>query len=133
MKKNIEVYSFFPGCSLATSAKENMNSLYELLEKTEIQFIEIEDWNCCGSSSAHCLDKDLALSLASRNLFLAPSNIPLVIACPSCNIRLREAWVTLKNDREKREKYEDMWGREFNDKLEIGACGFGTGKFLQPL
>jgi heterodisulfide reductase subunit B len=32
--------------------------------------VELEDWNCCGSSSAHSVDYDLAFDLACRNLSL---------------------------------------------------------------
>jgi heterodisulfide reductase subunit B len=64
--------SYFPGCSLATSARENNLSLIEVCEKIGVKLIELEDWNCCGSSSAHSLDSNLALNLASRNLSLAP-------------------------------------------------------------
>ena len=41
-----------------------------------IRLIEVPDWNCCGSSSAHSIDHDLAIDLASRNLALAPAGRP---------------------------------------------------------
>ncbi|NTV31826.1 MAG: hypothetical protein HGA50_00865, partial [Deltaproteobacteria bacterium] len=68
--------SYFPGCSLATTAKESNESLMKVCEKLGLNLIELEDWNCCGSSSAHSMDKSLALSLPARNLSLAPSNRP---------------------------------------------------------
>lgn len=113
------MYSFFPGCSLKTSASENLQSLVEVAEKIDLQLVEIEDWNCCGSSSAHSIDENLALNLACRNLFRAPGNIPIVVACPSCHMRLKEALHTMKNSPEKREEQEKLWGRKFNVNLEI--------------
>jgi len=47
--------SYFPGCSLATTAKESNESLMRVCEKLGLNLIELEDWNCCGSSSAHNL------------------------------------------------------------------------------
>ncbi len=51
--------SYFPGCSLATSARESNLSLMEASQILGLHLIELEDWNCCGSSSAHSLDQDL--------------------------------------------------------------------------
>jgi len=119
MKKNIQMYSFFPGCSMKTSAQENLQSLLEVAEKIDLQFIEIDDWNCCGSSSAYSIDKNLALNLACRSLFRAPGNIPIVVACPSCHMRLKLALHTLKHDAEKRAEQEKLWERKFNVNLEI--------------
>ena len=35
---------------------------------------ELEDWTCCGASSAHCTDEELAIDLAARNLAIAEKN-----------------------------------------------------------
>ena len=64
--------SYFPGCSMATTAKENNQSLIESCGKMGIRLNELPDWNCCGSSSAHSIDHQLAFDLACRNLSLAP-------------------------------------------------------------
>ena len=69
MKYNALSMSYFPGCSLATTAKENNASLNRFLSRFDIHLTEVEDWNCCGSSSTHSINSDLALSLAARNLF----------------------------------------------------------------
>ena len=45
---------------------------------------ELEDWNCCGSSSAQTMCKNLCLAMAARNLSLAPPGRPLVAMCPRC-------------------------------------------------
>jgi heterodisulfide reductase subunit B len=71
-KKNGTRFSYFPGCSLATTAKENEQSLQYVFKKFGIELKELEDWNCCGSSSAHSINSDLASKLISRNLSLAP-------------------------------------------------------------
>ena len=66
--------SYFPGCSLATTAKENNASFKSFLNHFDMELSEIDDWNCCGSSSTHSVNSKLALSLAARNLFIAPPN-----------------------------------------------------------
>ena len=111
--------SYYPGCSLATTAKENNISLIYLFRHLGYNLVELEDWNCCGSSSAHSVDKELAFDLASRNLSLAPPDRPLLVACPSCLLRLRHAHLELNNNPSARNRYEKKWGKPFNPDLEI--------------
>ena len=111
--------SYFPGCSLATTAKESNQSLIECCHKMGIRLIEVPDWNCCGSSSAHSIDHDLAIDLAGRNLALAPAGRPLVAACPSCTLHLKQAQHRLKTDEGARQRYEKLWGRPFHPDLRV--------------
>ena len=111
--------SYFPGCSLATTAKENNQSLVECCLKMGIRLVEIPDWNCCGSSSAHSLDHTLAFDLACRNLALAPAGRPLVAACPSCTLHLKQAQHRLKTEPEAQERYERLWGKRFDPDLSV--------------
>ncbi len=111
--------SYFPGCSLATSAKECNLSLIRASQVLGLELVELEDWNCCGSSSAHSLDKDLGLNLAARNLSLAPPDRPLVAMCPRCLIQLRQAQQHLGQQPEHRRALEHRWGREISPDLEI--------------
>lgn len=111
--------SYFPGCSLATSARENDQSLRDVCAQIGFRPVEIEDWNCCGSSSAHSINADLAFHLACRNLSLAPPGRPLLVACPSCIVRLQTAHFHLKKNADKRADYERRWGRPPDLNLEI--------------
>ena len=111
--------NYFPGCSLATTAKENNASLKHFLEQFDIRLTEIPDWNCCGSSSTHSIDSGLALALAARNLFLAPDDKPLLIACPGCHLRLGEAKWTLNTNQAKKNKVEKHFGQPFHSDLQL--------------
>ncbi len=114
-----KAYAYFPGCSLATSAKENNKSLLSMTKKLGVDMIELPDWNCCGSSSTHSINHSLSIDLAGRNLSLVPTNLPLVVACPSCYIRLCQGYYQIKESKELRGKYEEMWNKPFNDDLKI--------------
>lgn len=109
--KSLMDISYFPGCSLATSAKENNQSLKEVCARIGFRLVDLEDWNCCGSSSAHSVNADLAFHLACRNLSLAPPDRPLLVACPSCGIRLRMAHQRLRSVPEAQAEYQRRWGR----------------------
>jgi heterodisulfide reductase subunit B len=111
--------SYFPGCSLASSARENKVSLDSLFRHLNYNLIELPDWNCCGSSSAHSIHSALAHDLVSRNLSLAPQGRPLMAACPSCLLRLRSTHLYLRNERSARMLYEEKWGKPFDPELKI--------------
>ncbi len=118
MAKLVDV-SYYPGCSLESSARESNLALKESARLLGLNLIELEDWNCCGASSAKVLDKDTAFSLASRNLSLAPPDRPLMATCPVCLSRLREAQLHLKEDGEARQIEERHWRRQIPPDLEI--------------
>jgi len=112
-------FSYFPGCSLATSAAESNLSLMEAAKLLGFHLIELEDWNCCGSSSAQTMCRNLALGMAARNLSLAPAHRPLVAMCPRCLHYLRSAQRCLKQDPFTRAELESRWGRPINVDGEI--------------
>lgn len=100
-------FSYFPGCSMITTAKESGQALEASCEKLGIILEEIPDWNCCGSSSTHMLKRDLSLKIAARNLALASPDRPIVVMCPSCLHNLKRTSHQLKKDMELHKKIED--------------------------
>jgi heterodisulfide reductase subunit B len=116
---NLMDFSYFPGCSLATSAAESNLSMMKSARILGFNLIELKDWNCCGSSSAGTLCKNLALGMAARNLSLARPDRPLVAMCPRCLHYLRSAQNCLKNDAETRSRLEEQFDRPLNLDLEI--------------
>jgi heterodisulfide reductase subunit B len=119
MENGAKKLSFFPGCSLATSAKESKEAFLRLFAKLGYDVEELTDWNCCGSSSTHSVDSGLAFRLAARILSLVPEGRSLLVACPSCNLRLSEAHYHLVHEPEKRAEFKDLFGKEYNTELEI--------------
>ncbi|MEW5735608.1 MAG: heterodisulfide reductase-related iron-sulfur binding cluster [Thermodesulfobacteriota bacterium] len=111
--------SYFPGCTLETTAQENNRSMLVYLHKLGYRLAELPDWNCCGTSSAHSLNAGLAFDLACRNLSLAPKGVPLLAACPNCLLRLSEARLKLAQSPEKRARYEELFQKPFDPDLRI--------------
>ncbi len=68
---NLYQVTFFPGCSLTTSAQENYASLKIVYNKIGVYLKELDGWNCCGTSSAHSINLEIAIQLALRNIALA--------------------------------------------------------------
>ena len=112
-------FSYFPGCSLATTAAESNQSLMHAAKSIGFNLIELPDWNCCGSSSAQTMCRNLSLGMAARNLSLASADRPLVAMCPRCLHYLRSAQKCLKQDPLTRRELEERWGRPINVEGEI--------------
>ena len=96
--------SYYPGCSLEGTAREYGESLRGVCEMLEVKLHELEDWTCCGASSAHCTDEQLAIELAARNLVLAEKGgRELLVPCVACYSRFK---VAEKEVREHPERWE---------------------------
>jgi len=84
--------SYFPGCSLHSTASEYDASTRAVCEALDIELRELEDWNCCGSTSAHSIDAELAQLLPLRNLEIAESaGLDLMVPCAACYGRSKRA------------------------------------------
>jgi len=120
MGKKIDArLAYFPGCSLATSAKENNQSLMDSCRRLGYELKTLEDWNCCGSSSAHSINQAVAWRLPARNLALVPEGMSLLAACPSCMLRMVQTHTELKHDTEKQKAYAQLFRRPFDPGLKI--------------
>ena len=49
---------FYPGCSLEGMSREYSDSVVALAKRFDIELVQIPDWNCCGATAAHNLNKE---------------------------------------------------------------------------
>lgn len=90
--------SYYPGCSLEGTAKEYGESAEVIARLLGVEFHELDDWNCCGASSAHATDDELATALSTRNLEIADkAGLDLVVPCAACFQRLKKAEKELRD------------------------------------
>jgi heterodisulfide reductase subunit B2 len=88
----VKEVSYYPGCSLHGTAREYDESIQAVSNILGIQLHEVEDWTCCGASSAHCTDETLAIALPARNLAIAEKqNRELLVPCVACYNRFKVA------------------------------------------
>lgn len=84
--------SYYPGCCMHGTAKGYDQSIQAVAEALAIQLREVEDWTCCGASSAHATDHELAVALPARNLTLADkAKLPVLVPCAACFNRFKSA------------------------------------------
>ncbi|MCX6325862.1 MAG: CoB--CoM heterodisulfide reductase iron-sulfur subunit B family protein [Bacteroidia bacterium] len=81
---------FYPGCSLKGSSREYAESVLAVAKAFDVEIEEITDWNCCGATAAHNLNKELSLALPARILSLAEKQglKEIVVPCAACYSRL---------------------------------------------
>lgn len=92
-------YAYYPGCSLHSTAKEYDISTREVCEVLGIELAEIPDWNCCGATSAHSLNRELSVDLPLRNLAKAEAmGLDVIAPCAACFNRLKSADAAVKDD-----------------------------------
>lgn len=113
--------AYYPGCSLTSSAREMEDSFMEMAKMFSLEVVAIEDWNCCGSSPAHSTNHGYALLLAGRNLLLAEEQgiQELMVMCPSCFVRLKEAERKLVEDEDKNRLLESVLGRRYKGGVRL--------------
>ena len=91
--------SYYPGCSLHGTAWEYDKSIRAVCQTLDVDLLELSDWNCCGASSAHFVDDELAIDLPARNMLIAEEQgRELLIPCAACFQRLKHADKELKED-----------------------------------
>lgn len=82
--------SYYPGCALHGTALEFDESARAVSRALGVELCELPDWNCCGASSAHAVDKSVARDLVARNLTIAEKQgLDLVIPCAACYGRFK--------------------------------------------
>jgi heterodisulfide reductase subunit B2 len=88
--------AYYPGCSLHKSSGEYDVATRKMLGVLGVQFAEVPEWTCCGSTPAHMMDHLLAQALAARNLRQAALvGDELLAPCPSCFQREKNAEVEI--------------------------------------
>ena len=88
----MKYYSYFPGCSAESTGLGLGLSVPAIAGPLDMELIELEDWNCCGSTPYGSLDEAESMVVAARNLALAGKRgLDLVTPCSSCYVTLNKA------------------------------------------
>ena len=91
---------YYPGCALHGSSNDYEQSLRACLGALDVTLAEVDDWICCGATSAHSLNHKLALALPARNLALAhrQGHAEMLAPCPMCSMQLLRAAQAMESD-----------------------------------
>jgi len=91
---------YYPGCSLHGTSREFDESLRAVATALDVELVEVDDWSCCGATSAHATNHLLGVALAARNLALAEAQgqDAVLAPCAACYNRLASARHELAED-----------------------------------
>lgn len=115
-------YSFFPGCSMGSTARSYRLSLEYVCRKIGMDLYEIDGWNCCGATSAHVMNEVMGLALPALSLAKAEKDFPeldIATGCAACYSRLKTAAHHCKNDPQVRYQVEKTIGFPYEAKRDV--------------
>jgi len=115
-------YGYYPGCSLEKNARAYHDSTMAVAKPLGLEFVEVEDWNCCGATEYIAIEKVPAYALVSRNLALAAEQNgtgKLVAPCSACFLNLKKVDHYLGENKDLREKIDRS--------LEAGNLSYQPG------
>jgi heterodisulfide reductase subunit B len=117
--------SYYPGCSLHSTAREFAASTEAVFKALGIELTELADWCCCGATSGHALNNYLHYSLPLYNLIMAEAaaNETLVVPCAACYNSLKSAQAFIAGDsttaRQLKQKAETAMDMRYQGKVEV--------------
>jgi len=131
--------AYYPGCSLHASSELYDIQCKKVLKQLGIELKEIEDWNCCGATSASKTDDFLAVALPARNLGIADASglSEMLIPCSSCYNRILVSQKILSEDPELKNKINTELSKKVEGKIRISSildilvCKTNLGKITE--
>jgi len=116
-------YLFFPGCSLERNARSYYDSIMAIRKELDMEFEEIQDYNCCGATEYTSLHRLGSFALQGRNLALASKQAngthTLTAPCSACYLNLSKAEHYLRTDAKLADKV--------NQALAAGGMHYDAG------
>ena len=102
-------YTYFPGCSSSDGGAKAYGWSTQAVSKIlDMNLVELDDWNCCGSTPYSSVEELASFCLSARNLALAEkTGLDLVTPCSSCYVILNRTNAYLKQYPELRVKVEE--------------------------
>jgi len=112
--------SYYPGCSLHATGKEYDQSVKAVSDALGIELQEVDDWSCCGASSAHMTNFKLSVALPARNIIAAQKNkLDVMVPCAACFNRFKSAQHHLEADSVLRNEIEEIVGGKYDGSVSL--------------
>jgi heterodisulfide reductase subunit B len=120
-------YTYFPGCSLESTARGYDLSLRAVFDRLGLDLRELNDWNCCGATAYMSVAETTALAVSARNLALAErEQSDLVAPCSACYLVLHKTHRVLAEQPRLRARVGEALG-------EAGLAYAGRVRIRHPL
>lgn len=112
---------YYPGCSANGTGKEYDISLKKVFNLLDVQLEELNDWSCCGATSAHATNHLLSVALPARNLIIAKHQklSEVVAPCAACYNRLIVTQHELESNPQLEKQTSELLGENIGDGISI--------------
>lgn len=81
----METYTYYPGCTLRTKAKDLDEYTRRSAEALGVELVEPENWQCCGGAYTAATNELATKLSAVRTLMAAKDSKGLVTVCSACH------------------------------------------------
>lgn len=115
--------AYYPGCSLQQSS-----ALYDLQSRLifgrlGVELKELEDWNCCGATSAGKVDDFLAVAMPARNIGIAQAAgySEVIIPCSACYSRTLVAQKRMQDNADLKKEINSELSAKVNGGIKISS------------
>ena len=115
--------AYYPGCTLQQSSSLYDVQSQRVFKELGIILKEIEDWNCCGATSAGKYDDFVAIAMPARNLGIAEQDgySEMVIPCSACYSRTLVAQQRLKDDPALKDEINAELTKKIQGKIKVSS------------
>src|SRR5210317_1691302 len=116
--------AYYPGCSLYQSAKLYNHQTKLVFGILDLKLIELEDWSCCGATSAGKINDFMAVALPARNLGIAEDSglAELVIPCAACYSRTMVAQKQLQDYPLLKNEINQELSKKIKDSIKVSSA-----------
>jgi len=113
--------SYYPGCALHGTGKEFGLSVEAVSKALGVELMEVDDWSCCGASSAHATNFKLSLALPARDLMRAEKDgaADMMVPCAACFNRMKATQHQLAKDERLKREVEEIVGDDYRGTLAV--------------
>lgn len=114
--------AYYPGCSLHGTSKEMDATARATATVFGIELAEIPDWNCCGNTAAHSINRLLADALPANEIAKVSTDMRLdtiVVPCAACFSRFMTTKHEMEGNPQTRADVERVVGRSVDTSVRV--------------
>ena len=113
-------YSYFPGCSAESTARDMHESTLEVAKALGIELIEPKGWTCCGATAGHQTDRLLSVALPAASLAkVKDTGLDMVVSCAACYNRMEVANHEIQNNDQIRKDVSEALGHDYDGSVNV--------------
>ncbi len=114
-------YSFYPGCSMHSSAKGYLESFKAISRYFGVELEEVKGWTCCAPTAVHGISRLLSVSIPAANLAAVEKEgrDSVIVPCAACYSRLKSASYEIEHNKNMAEKVNDCIDCQFKNSVEV--------------